>query len=659
MTDFNTEQLQAIEFGDGHCIVSAPAGSGKTRCLTHRIVRLLDRGVLPDQILSLTFTKAAAESMKNRLAYLVTPEQQLDLNVGTIHSLCWAILRDSDKNIAKAMASQQFLLPGYLFKNMLDQFLVDLGSLYDFSDTKLAAIKSAISLAKNHLITPYQSREFFRTVSRLDSEMLQEAFIYCENERLRLGKYDQDDVLVKTFELLQDKVIRRRWASKYRYLLVDEAQDTTPAQFKIIEILGQHHGNIMLVGDMRQSIYGFRGAAPSAITDFAGTHKATVINLVTNYRSNADIVAFANDISLFMHDIPSELRPFMMSKASNSPADNTGVSVIKPNNGFYGEAEWVAQDLEVYLSQGGASSDVAILYRANAQSALIEREFIMRQIRYSVRSGTGFYLRPEVYQMVFFLAVAYCNNIDALTGIPRSAKSSGFIGIGNIPTPGFGKPTRYLGKETLGMVRTLFKSAQATQDDPDLVDSIREAWDAIQDRRYKPGLQDLIEMLDGIRENAGDTPQEILTWVFEVIYEEHLRRDIDDDEMGYYDKVSNISVLIKLATEFQDVPSFVDYCLSCMSSPSQLVSNNAVAMMTVHASKGLEFKRVYVLGLNERYLPHARGDVNEERRIFYVAATRAEENLILVSPSGTDLSGKELTTSRFLAGDTLDPLTSP
>jgi len=640
MNTFNHEQRSVIEFDTGPCVVAAPAGSGKTRCFTHRIARLLEKGTLPSQILGLTFTKAAAESMKNRLVYLVTPEQQLDLTMGTMHSLCWSILRDSDKRIAKAMSSQQNLLPAYMFKGFLERFLSDFEQLYDFSEVKLSAIKSSIGLAKNHLIDPYRSRDFFSRYSRLNPEMLQEAFIYCERERLDLGKYDQDDVVTKTVELLGDKVIHRRWASKYKFILVDEAQDTTPVQFKIIELLGQYHNNIMFVGDMRQSIYGFRGADPVSVASFAEASNATVINLLDNYRSGTNIISFANEIADGMGDIPDNLRAAMRPTREISGE----VIISNPEGGFYGEAEWVAQDIENYLAGNHAPSDIAILYRTNAQSALIEREFITRQIRYSVRSGASFYNRREVYQMVLFLAASYCNNIEAITGSPT------FTGIGNIPTPAFGKPTRYLGKEMLGLVSTLFKSSKATQgEDVDLLDSIREAWDAVNDRRFKPGLHDLIEMVESIREFAGDLPSDALTWVFENIYEEHLRLDIDDDEHAYYDKISNIGVLIDLAGRFSAIPEFVSYCLDCMKKPSDSILTNAVSLMTVHASKGLEFKRVYVLGLNERYLPHARGEVEEERRLFYVAATRAENELILVAPVGNDLLGKELRPSRFLA----------
>lgn len=654
---FNPEQLQVIEFGTGPCVVAAPAGSGKTRCFVHRIARLIEKGTLSSQILGVTFTKAAAESIKERLSFLVTPEAQLDLNISTIHSLCWSIVRDTDKGLAKAMSAQQFLLPSYVFRGFLEKFTIEFGDLYDFTDVKFSMIKSAIGLAKNYLIAPESSEEFFRSLGHvLHAAMLQDAYRYCERERLNYsasgftGRYDQDDVMVKAAELLSDAVVQRRWASKFNFILVDEAQDTTPIQFHIIELLGKRHNNIMLVGDVRQSIYGFRGGSPSHIWSFTNRLQAAQINLLTNYRSHHDIVGVANAIADNMTDIPAQFKVPMVPSSTSGTSNR--VSVLSPEGGFIGEAEMVTSDIKEYLNLGNSPSDIAILYRTNAQSAIIERELINHQLPYSVRSGGSFFCRKEIYQVIFFLAVAYCNNIDALVGYSRKGQTGALQGIGNIPTPSFGKPTRYLGKEILGMVRTLFKSAQATEVDPDLLDSIREAWDAIQDRRFKPGLQDLIEMIESLRTYGGETPQEVISWVFENVYEEHIRLDIDDNEDAYYDKVANIAALQEIAGGHTAIVSFVDYCLERLFTTPDFISKNGVSLMTIHASKGLEFKRVYVLGLNEGYLPHSRGDQHEERRLFYVATTRAEQELLLSSPIGPDQlnrSSAALEPSKFLS----------
>jgi DNA helicase-2/ATP-dependent DNA helicase PcrA len=321
------------------------------------------------------------------------------------------------------------------------------------------------------------------------------------------------------------------------------------------------------------------------------------------------------------------------------------VQLATPSGGFHGEAELVAQEI---ISRADLNwGSCAALYRTKAQSALLERELIKHQVPYSVRGGASFFARKEIYQMVFFLSAAYCNSIQAIVGYPRNEARGipGFSGIGNLPTLSFGKTTRYLGNASFNKLDMIFKSTN----NPDMVQVVRE-FERSLDTRSRPGARDLGDMLQNLRAEASN-PREALEWVFRNVYEPQIKLDTDDDEDAYNNKVTSITVLQDIAAEYQDITAFVDYCLGRMFEGfgQNDAPRNAVQLMTIHASKGLEFKNVFVLGVNDRYLPHARGEMNEELRLFYVAATRAEEYLLLVSPVGIDFYGKELNPSSFLS----------
>lgn len=320
------------------------------------------------------------------------------------------------------------------------------------------------------------------------------------------------------------------------------------------------------------------------------------------------------------------------------------VQLATPDDGFVGEAELVRAEIASRLV-GNSFSDFAVLYRTNAQSALIERELIKHNIPYAVRGGSSFFARKEVYQMVFFVAAAFCNNVEAIIGYPRNESKGipGYAGIGNLPTLSFGKTTRYLGHANFSKLDLIFKSTV----NPDMVTVVREFERSIPDARFRPGVRDLGDMLQNLRAEC-KTAYQALSWAFDNVYEAQLSLDADDDEDAYNNKLASIEVLKDISREYDDPCTFVNYCLDRLFSVAGNGDTNVVQLMTIHASKGLEFKNVYVLGVNNRYLPHARGDMKEELRLFYVAVTRAEDYLMLVSPTGLDFFGKELEKSSFL-----------
>lgn len=316
------------------------------------------------------------------------------------------------------------------------------------------------------------------------------------------------------------------------------------------------------------------------------------------------------------------------------------IQIATPEGGFHGEAAFICEHI-----QQNSLDSVAVLFRTNAQSALLEQCLIKEGIPYTVRGGVTFFSRKEIYQMVFFLAAAFCNNLEAVIGFPKNDKKGlpSFTGIGNLPTIEFGKPSRYLGAASFSKLELLYRTTQK----PDLVKVAREFEGAL-DRRFRPGARDLADMLEQMREQV-DTPKDALGWAFHHVYDEQLRLDTDTNEDAYHNKVASITVLMEISEKYSSIPEFVDYCMEQLFLDSKIKTTAAVQLMTIHSAKGLEFKHVYVLGLNDRFLPHARGNLDEERRVFYVAVTRAEDKLILSSPSGLDFYGKTLTPSGFLA----------
>lgn len=327
------------------------------------------------------------------------------------------------------------------------------------------------------------------------------------------------------------------------------------------------------------------------------------------------------------------------------PLLGNSVHLLTIDGGFHGEALAVGDLVKNMAPQ--ERTRTAVLFRTNAQSALLEQQLIRQQIPYVVRGGAAFFARKEIYQMVFFLAAAYCNSLEAVIGYPRSDKTGGTVltGIGNFPTISFNKPSRYLGTASFNKLELLFKTTPKA----DLVKVTREFEDAL-DRRFKPGARDLADMLEQLREQV-DNSRDALMWAFDQVYENQLRLDTDNNEDAYNNKVASIMVLMEMAEQTPDIQEFVAYCLGRLFSSldtSQESSGEAIQLMTIHAAKGLEFQTVFILGVNDRYLPHARGDLNEERRIFYVAVTRAEEQLILSAPIGLDFYGKDLLPSCFL-----------
>jgi DNA helicase II / ATP-dependent DNA helicase PcrA len=598
-TSLNAQQVDAVKHLEGPALVVAGPGSGKTRVLTNRVCHLVQEGTTSEyNILCVTFTNKAAKELKSRVGTLLTEGTKLPW-VGTFHSICSKILRRDGGQIG--------IPPSFVIYDTADQRTLIKQILRDFGiDVKKfnpRAVLGAISSAKTELVTSeeyagYAKGYFQRTVAR----------IYPEYQK-RLRKNDAldfDDLLVETVRLFEKAPeVLEKYQNMFDYILVDEYQDTNKVQYVLVRTLGERHSNIFVVGDMSQAIYSFRGADYRNILNFQSDYPAaSVFNLERNYRSTQNILdAAKNIISNNKTHIPLDL---WTEKGSGEKV------VVFSGRSDRDEVHFVVDRIHQEILAGQEFKDIAILYRTNAQSRNIEEALIKNNIPYKIVGGVGFYSRKEVKDVIAYLRV-----------IHNSKDTVAWSRIINVPTRGIGKKSQALLEET--------------------------GWDltAIENRTTLP-IKEWISKKEEL--STLELMEEVIA---RVGYVEYL--DDGTDEGKY--RVENINELKSVAAQFLDLDEFLENVSLIESSnkadPDQY---DCVTLMTVHAAKGLEFKVVFVVGMEEGLFPHSQSmgsleELEEERRLCYVAVTRAMEKVFL-SHVGSRLyfgSVQSNLPSRFLA----------
>lgn len=550
LKDLNAEQKKAVTFGEGPLLILAGAGSGKTRALTYRAAYLIDEEkVNPGRILLVTFTNKAAGEMKERIKKLVKGKFTLPF-AGTFHSFCAKVLRIDGKEI-----------------NIADNFVI-----YDEEDslttikqamenlnisTKLnkpKAVKAMISQAKNELISAIEYTQYARGHFQKIA-----ARVYLEYQRL-LKLYealDFDDLLVETVNLLKKrKEILEKYQNKFLYVLVDEYQDTNKAQYELTKMLAKKWRNLCAVGDFSQSIYSWRGADYRNLkklqTDFPDL---TVINLEQNYRSTQSILKAANQV---------------ISKNTSHPIlklwTKTGLGEkLKIFEGS-DEKEEIDSIINEIKKSKEKYSDIAVLYRTNAQSRVIEEGFMKAGIAYILVGGVRFYSRKEIKDCLAYLR--YINNQKDVVSYKRLEK---------------------LGKRKLNKFLEWVEKNKAD----------------IKNMPTKKILNDILKITE---------------------YLERFNKKDEQDLM----RLENIKELKSVAEEFKNLKEFLENV--ALVEKSGVKNKNAVTLMTLHASKGLEFKIVFMIGMEEGLFPHSRSlmdkeELEEERRLCYVGITRAKEKV--------------------------------
>ncbi|ANM32194.1 hypothetical protein ABI59_10445 [Acidobacteria bacterium Mor1] len=619
----NPDQQAAVLHGDGPLLVLAGAGSGKTRVITHRVAHLiLERRVSSFRIFAVTFTNKAAGEMKERIERLLGGTR-LDGWVGTFHSLCLRILRRH--------AVEAGLQSGFNIYDSADQLAVVKRILKevlgeDDSDPPRTFL-SKISRAKNAMETPEELAKHPNPARKLVAEV----YGRYEEALRQANAVDFDDLLLRTVRLLhENEQVRAIYAERCEHLLVDEYQDTNRPQYLLVKALSSHHGNVCVVGDEDQSIYRFRGAELRNILDFERDHPGTVtIRLEQNYRSTRNILAAAG--AVVSRNLSRKGKTLWTENNHGDPLELASLPEDRA------EATWIVRRIR-QLTDAYETGQMAVLYRTNAQSRQLEEAFRRERIPFRIVGSLQFYDRREVKDVLAYLKLALNPSDDVA-----------FRRVVNTPARG-------IGATTLEKLETIARGY-----DSNLLDAARRALEGslIGGRAIKQlaGFVELIDDLAGRRDDQGVA--ELIEHVVKTVdYEPYLEKLFAGVAQ---ERIENVRSLITAAVEFAEdeenptLEGFLDRS-ALVADTDDLGKGEGVTLMTIHCAKGLEFPVVFLVGLEENLFPHSMAgdreeDIEEERRLCYVAMTRAERKLLLSYSAYRRMHGMFMPAypSRFLA----------
>ncbi len=599
----NPAQTLAVEHENGPALVIAGAGSGKTRVLTARVARLLERGVPPDAILAFTFTNRAAREMRERIEQAVGPVAR-ELWVGTFHATAMRLLRREAHTLG--------LSPAFTIYDRADQesILKEILKSLELSDVgyKLGVVLGRISDAKNALVTP---DDFERTAMSPFDRNVAICFRRYQAALRKAGALDFDDLIAESVRLfLSFPDAGARWSRRFQHVLVDEYQDTNHAQFRLVQALAAVHGNVFVVGDDDQSIYGWRGADLANVLEFERNFPGAItVRLEQNYRSTNNILEAANavianntarkDKTLWSEREAGALLTFALCADEND------------------EARRVRRHLEAQVRKGRKLLDCAVLYRTNAQSRALETEMRQAGIAYEIVGGVSFFQRREVKDLLAYLRL-----------VVNPADTASFFRIWNTPRRGLGPAVETQVQARLGLGAA------------DPLEALRSlAREGLLKGAAKAGAEALIGLLDELRAMREQPVDQLFGRLLEKSnYLQHLEATSEQDLM---DRRANVEELGVSAAQFAAAGRGVllDYLSECsLLTDADRVSESTdrVLMLTVHNAKGLEFDVVAIAGLEEGLLPHGSSlddadQLEEERRLFYVAITRARDEVLLTA----------------------------
>ena len=595
LSGLNPAQRDAAEHVDGPLLVVAGAGSGKTRVLTHRIAHLIgSHGVHPSNILAITFTNKAAGEMKHRIEALVGPVAR-SMWISTFHSACVRILRVHAERLGYPKAFSIYdqtdaqRLTGYVIR--------DLG--FDTKRFTPRAVHAVISNWKNELVGPGDAAD--RAAHIFDRK---HAEIYKEYQArlVRAGAMDFDDLLVETVRLLRNNPdVLAQYQEKFRYILVDEYQDTNLAQNEIVLMLSASHHNVCVVGDTDQSIYKFRGADYRNIMQFQDAFDdVSVVVLEQNYRSTQNILDAANAvISQNLGRKPKELwtETGAGDKIVRFHADDES-----------DEANFVARSLERLQRNGRSYGSMAIFYRTNPQSRAVEEALMRYSVPYKVVGGTRFYDRKEVKDAIAYLR-AVINPLDEVN-VKR---------VLNVPKRG-------VGDTSVARVDEF-----ARDNSMSFVEALRHSSEAGVTGAARKGIESFLAVIDEFSSRVDDGPGDVIQALLDRSgYLKELEAEHSIEAEG---RIENLAELVGSAREFARIDEFLEQ-VALVADTDELTDDDRVVLMTMHAAKGLEFPVVFIVGVEEGLFPHVRAltdpdELEEERRLAYVGITRAQEQLFL------------------------------
>ncbi|MFH1846940.1 MAG: ATP-dependent helicase [Candidatus Omnitrophota bacterium] len=607
--NLNAQQYEVITGVDGPCLVLAGAGSGKTRTLIYRLAYLLERGVPPGNILLMTFTNKAAREMRERTEMLLRYNPK-GLWSGTFHHVGNRSLRMYAPEIG---FTRDFgILDEHDSKELLKACVKK--TKFDKSDERFpkpSVIKAIISFSVNTKKTIKKVVEEKYPYLEKFTVGIEEIKKLYDKKKFDSGSMDYDDLLFKWKTLLKDVPKARSYFSeKFRYIMVDEYQDTNFLQAEIIDILGECHRNILVVGDDAQSIYSFRGARVENILNFPKKYEdAKMFKLETNYRSTPEILDLAND-SLLNNDeqFDKEL------KAVNAPFEKPVLVEVRD---LYSQAKFVAQRVRELRDEGIDMKNIAVLFRAHYQSAELEMELVKSGMPYVVRGGIRFFEQAHIKDVLAYLRILV-NPADEVAWIRALTLCPG---IG----PGYAEKIYNHFRKTQRDILAFIRSEDIAQ---------------LVSKKGYDGYSRFRRIMKAVTSpDAGNTPGELIKRIMDFGYSTHLLAAFENAK----DRIDDISELVNFSHEYEQVNEFLsDITLrenfKGETKVEEVVAEENLVLSTIHQAKGLEWDAVIVIGLCEGQFPHPRAyqevsEMEEERRLFYVAVTRARKYLYLIHPA--------------------------
>ena len=612
LDNLNKIQREAVEYTEGPLLVLAGAGSGKTRVLTTRVAYLVNEcGINPSNILAITFTNKAAKEMKDRVFRMLGPVAY-NIQISTFHSLGVLFIRENYDLLG--YKSNFTIIDSDDSLTIIKKIIKDLG--YDPKYYNPKMIRNLISSAKNELLSPYDYERYANTE---ETRIASEVYFRYQDKLSTSNSLDFDDLLMKPIELLRKNPdILKMYQERFQYILIDEYQDTNEAQYILSKMLAAKHRNICVVGDNDQSIYSFRGSNYRNILNFEKDYKdAKIIMLEENYRSTKNILNVANSI----------IKNNKERKDKNLWTNNIdGDKVIYHTSlNEKDEADYVIKEIDKLLNDGVSKKDIAILYRTNAQSRNLEDGFLVSNIPYRIIGSFYFYNRKEIKDLISYLRLVY--NEDDDVSLLRAI---------NVPKRG-------IGEKTIENLSTL-----ALEEEKSIYNVISKGKELefkkiIEDIKNELNNLSLTELVDYILDKSG------------------IRAELESENSVESEiRLENLEEFKSITKNFEDrygVASLEDFLeeLSLVADIEEHKGNDdAVTLMTVHSAKGLEFDYVFVVGLEEGIFPHnnsiSEGNIEEERRLMYVAVTRASKKLWLVNTKERLLYGERRSNSvsRFI-----------
>ena len=631
-----------MEYTEGPLLVLAGAGSGKTRVITFRIAHLIyNQGIFPGNILAVTFTNKAAEEMKGRILKLCKSAQNSDSRtetrnhmdgiwIGTFHSICLRLLRRHCQVLG--FRNDFTIYDKSDQMGLVKECVRELNINEDMYSA--SSISSRISFLKGRMITPDEFSRSSRGFG-IDDKVLKVYSLY-QDKLVSNNAMDFDDLIIRCINLFEkESEILSRYQDKFRYILVDEYQDTNPSQYRLLNLFADKHKNICAVGDDDQSIYRFRGAEIQNILNFEKDYpSAMVIKLEQNYRSTGSILNLAGQL----------IEKNSGRREKRLWTENPGGEPVVYNrvDDERGEAKYIVNSIRSMMRDGRTPAHFAVLYRTNAQSRVIEEGLRDSGIPYIIIGGIKFYERREVKDIIAYIRLAL-----------RADDDFSLRRIINVPQRGIGKVTlKSIDKLSVDYRISLYEAAiKMSVENPrlgkfiELIESLRPLVNVLSPSGFVKKVFELTGYTEALKKD--DNADDRIENVFELLgavkkYEEKIP---DGGLRGFLDEVSLLS----------DIDEHINLGASQTKEEKGYGARNSVSLMTLHSAKGLEFPVVFITGLEDGILPHVRSldredDIEEERRLCYVGVTRAMERLYLTAALNRSLFGQSQTMreSRFL-----------